>query len=300
MIHFCGVIPTNRVVEQEITGDVLLELNPNILKDEIGILKWGQRQRIMNAITELRRPRSFVEYERHPMPNIATSRTQSLNYGHSHTSSIQSSAQQSYNNSPLGYAGPGFSPPPAAAQTMPMASTNVAPGSYVSFSSAEASIYQMSFPEPPMSAASMPVPQSGWRPFEAVGVPQQSEVTLNNGRVFEPVPEGVSVPAGAAPLVGLGLNAPPSPSSSRPQSPGASPSSSKPSVSFADRASVEGRRLRIAQKPRPSNLTVSASDQHLNVTAIGEEDQAVASGDEDRGAMSEVCLIIAWFKFCIS
>lgn len=40
--------------EQEITGDVLLELDANLLKTEIGIMAFGKRVRIANAIIELR------------------------------------------------------------------------------------------------------------------------------------------------------------------------------------------------------------------------------------------------------
>ncbi|KAF8626727.1 hypothetical protein AX17_006493 [Amanita inopinata Kibby_2008] len=48
----------NKFIEQEITGDVLLELDANILKTEIGIMAFGKRVRIANAIAELRRPTS--------------------------------------------------------------------------------------------------------------------------------------------------------------------------------------------------------------------------------------------------
>ena len=41
-------------LEQEITGDVLLELDANLLKSEIGIMAFGKRVRIANAIVELR------------------------------------------------------------------------------------------------------------------------------------------------------------------------------------------------------------------------------------------------------
>ncbi|KAF9000253.1 hypothetical protein BDQ17DRAFT_1359916 [Cyathus striatus] len=47
-----------KFIEQEITGDVLLELDANILKSEIGILAFGKRVRIANAISDLRRPPS--------------------------------------------------------------------------------------------------------------------------------------------------------------------------------------------------------------------------------------------------
>lgn len=46
----------SRSAEQDITGDVLLELNLELLKTEIGIIAFGKRKRISNAIAELRRP----------------------------------------------------------------------------------------------------------------------------------------------------------------------------------------------------------------------------------------------------
>ncbi|KAG6864282.1 hypothetical protein C0991_010835 [Blastosporella zonata] len=54
-----------KFTEQEITGDVLLELDVNLLKTEIGIMAFGKRMRIANAITDLRRPPSIV-YSDHP------------------------------------------------------------------------------------------------------------------------------------------------------------------------------------------------------------------------------------------
>src|SRR5437763_487717 len=44
--------------ENDITGDVLLELDVNTLKEEIGIPAFGKRMRIANSIAELRRPPS--------------------------------------------------------------------------------------------------------------------------------------------------------------------------------------------------------------------------------------------------
>ena len=105
-----------RASEQEITGDVLLELDANVLKSEIGIAAFGKRVRIMNAISELRRPPSVEEVE-HPHEQQAAgsmltprSLTHSFNYpasngshrSHSHSHSVQSSAHQSFNNSPFG------------------------------------------------------------------------------------------------------------------------------------------------------------------------------------------------------
>jgi hypothetical protein len=46
-------------IEQEITGDVLLEIDQNVLKTEFGIAAFGKRVRIANAISDLKRPASF-------------------------------------------------------------------------------------------------------------------------------------------------------------------------------------------------------------------------------------------------
>ncbi|KAL1940059.1 hypothetical protein VTO73DRAFT_9394 [Trametes versicolor] len=102
----------DKFIEQEITGDVLLELDANILKSEIGIAAFGKRVRIVNAIAELRRPPSVTESEPHHAPALTPrSLTQSFNYpgshhsqpshSHSHSQSMQSSAHQSFMNSPL-------------------------------------------------------------------------------------------------------------------------------------------------------------------------------------------------------
>ncbi|KAJ4478978.1 hypothetical protein J3R30DRAFT_2697911 [Lentinula aciculospora] len=56
----------DKFTEQEITGDVLLELDVNLLKNEIGIMAFGKRVRIANAIAELRRPPS-ITYDDQPM-----------------------------------------------------------------------------------------------------------------------------------------------------------------------------------------------------------------------------------------
>ncbi|KAF9445830.1 hypothetical protein P691DRAFT_244057 [Macrolepiota fuliginosa MF-IS2] len=55
----------DKFTEQEITGDVLLELDVNLLKTEIGIMAFGKRVRISNAITELRRPPSITYSDHH-------------------------------------------------------------------------------------------------------------------------------------------------------------------------------------------------------------------------------------------
>ena len=53
-------------VEHEITGDVLLELDVSILKEEMGITAFGKRMRIANAIVELKRPASFTSEQQAP------------------------------------------------------------------------------------------------------------------------------------------------------------------------------------------------------------------------------------------
>jgi SAM domain (Sterile alpha motif) len=114
------------LTEQEITGDVLLELDVNLLKTEFGIAAYGKRVRIANAISELRRPPS-ISYSDHPAsphslmhghsnphsifpnnanPSLGDSRNHSqihpqmYTYPHGRSQNIQSSAQLSL-NSPL-------------------------------------------------------------------------------------------------------------------------------------------------------------------------------------------------------
>ncbi|CDO77198.1 hypothetical protein BN946_scf184747.g11 [Trametes cinnabarina] len=104
----------DKFIEQEITGDVLLELDANVLKTEIGIAAFGKRARIVNAISELRRPPSIAESEQQAPPVLTPrSLTHSFQYpgshhshpSHSHSYSMQSSAHQSLTNSPM-YAPP--------------------------------------------------------------------------------------------------------------------------------------------------------------------------------------------------
>lgn len=121
------------IIEQEITGDVLLELDANLLKTEIGIMAFGKRVRISNAIAELRRPPS-ISYSDHNVAGVegppmvlstpitpqsqGHSRQQSQSYshhsftgsvsvqgvpGHQHSGSIQSSS-----GGPFGFTGSGY------------------------------------------------------------------------------------------------------------------------------------------------------------------------------------------------
>lgn len=55
-----------KFAEQEITGDVLLDLDVSVLKSEIGIMAYGKRMRIANAIAELRRPPSVMSSSADP------------------------------------------------------------------------------------------------------------------------------------------------------------------------------------------------------------------------------------------
>jgi SAM domain (Sterile alpha motif) len=71
--------------EQEITGDVLLELDVGVLKSEIGIVAYGKRIRIANAISELRRPPSVLSSEQ-------PTRSGSLSYGSPHPQQSHSPA----------------------------------------------------------------------------------------------------------------------------------------------------------------------------------------------------------------
>ncbi|KAI0065849.1 hypothetical protein BV25DRAFT_1913283 [Artomyces pyxidatus] len=73
----------DKFTEQEITGDVLLELDVNVLKSEIGIAAYGKRMRIANAITDLRRPPSVISSDHLP----TSSHSQSQSFSHSLTTS---------------------------------------------------------------------------------------------------------------------------------------------------------------------------------------------------------------------
>lgn len=111
-------------IEQEITGDVLLELDVNLLKSEIGIMAFGKRMRIANAITDLRRPPSiiysdhqvspssplnptFLQQSQPQSPSNVHSRHQSGTHSYGYTQSVQSSGHQSLNG-PNGNGAPVF------------------------------------------------------------------------------------------------------------------------------------------------------------------------------------------------
>jgi hypothetical protein len=85
--------------EQEITGDVLLDLDVNLLKSEIGIPAFGKRTRIANCITDLRRPPSVVYSDQAPSQSISQSQSLPYTFSHSHSQSqsFHSSAHNSFN-----------------------------------------------------------------------------------------------------------------------------------------------------------------------------------------------------------
>lgn len=116
------------VVEQEITGDVLLDLDVNLLKTEIGILAFGKRARIANAITELRRPPSVVYSDHTPAQSQSTSQPPTYGYSHSHSQSFQSSGQVSLHSPmyPVGFSPTG---PPSTGYGMVMSPIAMTPES---------------------------------------------------------------------------------------------------------------------------------------------------------------------------
>ncbi|KAF9458484.1 hypothetical protein BDZ94DRAFT_1226253 [Collybia nuda] len=103
----------DKFIEQEITGDVLLELDVNLLKTEIGIMAFGKRVRIANAITDLRRPPSIV-YSDHPeqlSPSSPMMQTHSPLSPQSQTQSQTHSRNQSQSHSQHSYTGNGYTYP---------------------------------------------------------------------------------------------------------------------------------------------------------------------------------------------
>jgi hypothetical protein len=95
---------TIALTEQEITGDVLLDLDVNLLKSEIGILAFGKRMRIANAIAELRRPPS-ISYSDSQSPItralvVSSERTSSQGYPPSQTPTMSVSGSTHSMNSP--------------------------------------------------------------------------------------------------------------------------------------------------------------------------------------------------------
>lgn len=79
---------TFHFTEQDITGDVLLELDAELLKTEIGVVTFGKRKRLANAITELKRSSQVPE-------PLSAAHSESL---FSHSRSISSAQGSSFNS----------------------------------------------------------------------------------------------------------------------------------------------------------------------------------------------------------
>lgn len=102
--------------EQEITGDVLLTLDAALLKSEIGIMAFGKRVRIANAVAELRRPPSPAPPPAQSPASLlhphaltpAYSHSRNTSYGHGYAHSVQSSAHVSLNSPRSWGPGPGM------------------------------------------------------------------------------------------------------------------------------------------------------------------------------------------------
>ncbi|THG96991.1 hypothetical protein EW026_g4932 [Hermanssonia centrifuga] len=254
----------DRFIEQEITGDVLLELDANILKSELGIIAFGKRVRIVNAITELRRPPSFSESE-HPMPALTSS--QSFNYGHSHTSSMQSSAHHSYNNSPLAYTGPSFSPS-ASSRALSNTSGNMGSAGFSSFGGAESPMYM---PTADTSANPGAFPKTEWRSSDPGAVPHAqatySQASFGTARAEDVPSEPIAVIAPLpqpSSLIGLGIGLPGTAPNTRPGSPASK-----------------------ASKTRPAHLVLASAAQDSKVTAVGDDQPPTDSAAEEHVVMSE-------------
>ncbi|KAF8076889.1 hypothetical protein FPV67DRAFT_1715490 [Lyophyllum atratum] len=88
----------DKFTEQEITGDVLLELDVTLLKTELGIPAFGKRMRIANAITDLRRPPSIIYSDHHPSPSLSLAPHSPLSQSQSHSrhQSLTSHSHHSY------------------------------------------------------------------------------------------------------------------------------------------------------------------------------------------------------------
>jgi hypothetical protein len=87
---------------------VLIELDVNLLKSEIGIMAFGKRMRIANAITDLRRPPSIIYsdppdvLQTSPLMHAHSPLSQSHPYTHSRTQSQQSHSYPGTVQSSLG------------------------------------------------------------------------------------------------------------------------------------------------------------------------------------------------------
>lgn len=104
-------------LEQEIAGDALLELDINLLKAEIGIVAFGKRMRIANAIVELRRPSSIILGDQQPQ-HVQTV-THTISPSLSYANSPSGSAQHSLNSPMFANMGSTLNGPPSSTLTGP-------------------------------------------------------------------------------------------------------------------------------------------------------------------------------------
>jgi hypothetical protein len=78
----------DKFMEQEVRGDDLLGLDMGLLKSELGIVAYGKRVRIVNAISELRRPPSVLSYEPPARPGSLFSGSSLARQAHSSVTSL--------------------------------------------------------------------------------------------------------------------------------------------------------------------------------------------------------------------
>lgn len=173
--------------EQEITGDVLLDLDVNLLKSEIGIPAFGKRMRIANCITDLRRPPSIGYSDQAPSQSISQSQSQPYPFSHSHSQSqsFHSSAHTSLN-------GPFY--PGGLGANVPQS-----PG-YGSVMSAESPLHTGDLPGTPLS----PLGRDLHRASDPIPAAQRGAIAVDaDDRTHE-----IRVAMERSAMVGLGLGVP--------------------------------------------------------------------------------------------
>ena len=134
--------------EQEITGDVLLELDVNVLKTELGIMAFGKRMRIANAITDLRRPPSII-YSDHPEPSPVTAHSPPFAQSQSHSHSRNQSVSQSHHSYP-GQSGHAYSQSMQSSVNSPLGNGN-GNAQFATILSPESATHTGDWPGTPMS-----------------------------------------------------------------------------------------------------------------------------------------------------
>ncbi|KAJ3740791.1 hypothetical protein DFH05DRAFT_1545582 [Lentinula detonsa] len=161
----------DKFTEQEITGDVLLELDVNLLKNEIGIMAFGKRVRIANAIAELRRPPS-ITYDEQPMelPSSPFAGSQSVQRMMNQSPQLYAQSPHSINSQP--YSHPTHSRTQSQSQShhsFPGSATSMS-GFRDSFGSNGALI----------AAAGLMSPESAPHTGDLLGSPRSDELFVNH------------------------------------------------------------------------------------------------------------------------